>query len=90
MVKSNAFAEKEEKGIPLNKQKEIIYNLVVERTGEIEKLYNSVNFQSLIYHFKGSNKDIDFKGFIGAETLFDNIKSKKTRFKEVEKYQMKL
>ena len=35
--KSNAFAEKEEKSIPLDKQKEIFYNLVAERTGEIAK-----------------------------------------------------
>ena len=37
---------KKKKSIPLDKQKEIfyIYNLVAERTGEIEKLHNSVNF----------------------------------------------
>ena len=36
LVKSNAFAEKEKKSIPLDKQKEIFYNLFAERTGEIE------------------------------------------------------
>ena len=54
-VKSNAFTEKE-KSIPLNKEKEIFYNFVAERTEEIEKLHNSVNFQNLVYHFKGSLK----------------------------------
>ena len=51
LLKYNAFAEKEEKSIPLEKQKEMFFNLVAERTGEIEKLHNSVNFQNLIYHF---------------------------------------
>ena len=38
LVKSNAFTEKE-KSITMNKQKEIFYNLIAERTGKIEKLY---------------------------------------------------
>ena len=49
LVQSNAFSEKG-KGIPFDKQKEILYNLVSEKTEE--KLHNSVNFQNLIYHFK--------------------------------------
>ena len=32
-VESNAFSEKEEKSIPINKQQEIFYNFVAERTG---------------------------------------------------------
>ena len=50
----------------------------MKRTGELEKLHNSVNFQNFIYHFKGPTKD--FNDFIDAETLFDDIKSKKIRF----------
>ena len=46
------FAEKEQKSIPLDKQKEIFYYLVAGRTGEIEKLHSSVNSQNLIYHFR--------------------------------------
>ena len=60
-------------------KKEIFYNLAAERTGEIEKLHNSVNFQNLIYHF--------ICDFIDAETHFDNIKSEKIRFEDVEKNQ---
>ena len=60
-------------------KKEIFYNLAAERTGEIEKLHNSVNFQNLIYHF--------ICDFIDAETLFDNIKSERIRFEDVEKNQ---
>ena len=39
------------KYIPIYKQKEIFYNLVEERTGKIEKVRNSNNFQNFIYHF---------------------------------------
>ena len=62
----------------------------MEKTGEIEKLHNSVNFQNLIYHFKGPTKDIDFNDFIDAETLFDDIRSTKIRFEDVGKNQMEL
>ena len=40
--------KKKKKSIPLETQKEIFYNVVAERTGEIEKLHNSVNFQNYI------------------------------------------
>ena len=60
----------------------------MERTGGIEKNDNSVNFQNLIYHFKGLTEDTDFNDFIGAETLFDDIKSKTKRFEDVEKNQI--
>ena len=36
LVECNAFTEKEEKSIPLDKEK-YIYNFVAERTEEIEK-----------------------------------------------------
>ena len=72
LIKSNVFTEK---SIPLDNQKGIFHNLVAERTGKIEKLYDSFNFQNLIYHFKVPTKDIDFNNFIDAETLFDDQKS---------------
>ena len=49
----------------------------MEKTFEFEKLCNIVNYQSLIYYLKSPNKDIDFNDFIDAETLFDDINSKK-------------
>ena len=61
------FAEKEEKSIPLHKQKETFYRLVAEGTGKIEKLHISVYFINLIYHFKGPTKDIHFNDLIDAE-----------------------
>ena len=42
----------------------------------MEKLHNKVNFENLIYHFKGPIKDADFNDFMDAETLFNDIKSK--------------
>ena len=50
--------DKKEASILLDKQKEIFYKLVAERTKEIEKLQNSTNFENLIYYFKGSTRDI--------------------------------
>ena len=88
LVKYIAFAEKEEISISLDKLKEIFYNRFAERTGEIEKLHNSDNFQNFIYNFTGSTKDIDFNDFIDAETLFYGIKSKRIRFEDVQKIQM--
>ena len=55
--------------MPLVKQKEIFYKLVVKRTKEIEKLWNHVNFENLIYYFKVSTKYIDLNGFVDDETL---------------------
>ena len=72
------FLEKK-KSIPLHKQKEIIYRLVVEGTGKIEKLHNSVNFINLIYNFKGPTKDIYFNDLIDAEIYFGDIKSEKNK-----------
>ena len=58
----------------------------MEKAGEIGKLNNSVNFQALIYHFKGLTKDIEFDDLINAET--HQIKTKEIRFEDAEKIQM--
>ena len=60
-----------------DKQKEILYKLAVEKAGEIEQLYNNVDFENLICHFKWPTKVIDFNDFICAGTLFDEKKYKK-------------
>ena len=83
------FPEKE-KSISLDKQKEIFYNLVAERTGAIKKLHNSVKFQNLVYHFKVHTKNKDFSNSTDAETLFGDIKSKRISFEDVEKNQREL
>ena len=53
----------------------------MERTGENEIFSHIVNFENLIYYFKGPGKDIDFNDFNDAVTLFDDIKSKKKKKK---------
>ena len=73
------FVEKEEKGISFDKQKEIFYKIVAERTEDIEELHNSFHFQNFIYQCKGSTKDIDFNDFHDAETFFDDINSEKNK-----------
>ena len=73
LVKSNAFSKKE-RCRPLDNKKEIFYNLAAERTGEIEKLCNSVNFQNFIYNFKGLTKNKRFTDFIDVESLFGHMK----------------
>ena len=82
-VKYNAFSEKEKQSTPLDKQKEILYKLVAERTGEIEKLHITIsaNFQNLVYHLKVPPADRDVNDFIDADTLFSDIKSKKQYLK---------
>ena len=89
-VKYNAFSEKEKQSTPLDKQKEILYKLVVERTGEIEKLHISANFQNLVYHLKVPPADRDVNDFIDADTLFSDIKSKKQYLKMYKNFKRNL
>ena len=74
----SALSKKEEQSMPPDKQKEILYKLAVEKAGEIEQLYNNVDFENLICHFKGPTKVIDFNDFIYAGTLINekSIKNK--------------
>ena len=89
LVKSNVLL-KNKNSISLDKQKEIFYKLVAERTREIEKLHNIVNFQNLVYHLKDLFKDIYFNDSIDTETLFDDTKSKEKKFEDVEKIEWDL
>ena len=56
---------------------------------EFEKLYNNVNFESLMQQFRGFTKDIDLND-LNAETLFDDIEFRRIRFEDVEKSQIGL
>ena len=42
----------------------------------MRKLYNAVEFDNLLYHYKGPTKDIDFSKYNDAKILFDMIKNK--------------
>ena len=78
------------KSIPLENQKEIFCNVIVERTGQFEKSHNSVTFQNLVYHFKGPTRNTDFNDFIYPEILSNDVKSKKIRFEDALKSQMEI
>ena len=67
-----------------------MYKLVVERTGEIEKLHISANFQNLVYHLKVPPADRDVNDFIDADTLFSDIKSKKQYLKMYKNFKWNL
>ena len=83
------FLKKKKKVYPLIRKKEKIYNLVAERTGKIEKIHNNVNFQNLVYQFKGPSKNVDFVDITDAASLFNDKRSKKIRFEDADKNQMK-
>ena len=68
-------------------QKEIFYKLVAESAEKMEKLHKSIDFEILIYYFKGSTKDIDFNDLIDVETISDDKKLKRIRFEDAEKNQ---
>ena len=79
----------------LLKNKNKVYHLISKKKYSIslwqkklEKLQNYimiVYFQILVYHFNGPISDIDFNYSTDAETLFNDIKSKKIKFEEIEK-----
>ena len=53
----------------------------MERTKEMEMLQHKVYCENLMYYFKSSSKDVNFTD---AETLFNDKKSKRLRFEDVE------
>ena len=89
LVKSDAFVEKEsilfdkeEKNIPLDKEKKIFHKCCGKNWSNV-KIHNSVNFEKLIHYFKGSPKNIYFNDFIDGKTLFNDIKFKRIGFADV-------
>ena len=78
LAKSNKFVKC---SLPL----EIFENLVDERIEEMKELHESIDFENLIYHFKGENADIEFNDFIDAETFCNNLKSHKIKLDDVKK-----
>ena len=95
LAKSNVFAEnnsipidKQEESIPLS-LKETFYKLVAKRMGKNGKLNKKIYFKNLIYHFKGSTKNIFFSNFIDDLTLFNDIvRKERTKFDDAEKNHM--
>ena len=42
----------------------------------MRELHNSVNFDNLLYHYKGPTKDKDFNTYNDAKSLYDMTKNK--------------
>ena len=53
-----------------------------------EKLCDHIDFENLIYHYKGPNANVKFNAFIDVTTLFDQIKSIRIKLDNTEKNQM--
>ena len=66
----------------------MFYNLVVQRMNVTEKLHDHIDFENLIYHYKGPNANVNFNGFNDVTTLFDQIKSSRIKFDNTERHQM--
>ena len=81
LVKCNEFLEY---SLPLG----IFENHIDERMEEMKELHESIDFENLIYHFKGENAGININDFINAETFYNNLKSHKIKLDYVEKKQI--
>ena len=56
---------------------------------EMNKLHESINFKNLIYHYKGTNRDVNFNDFIDSETHFNKPKLHKMKLEDLVKNQLK-
>ena len=51
----------------------------------MEKLQESVNFENVIYHYKGENLDLHFNEFIVPESLYNKLKLHRIKLDDAEK-----
>ena len=56
----------------------------------IEKLQKSIDFENLVYYYKGPTANVDFNHFIDAETYFHEIDFKRIKLFDVEKNQIEI
>ena len=69
------YKDIEKDNLTTDKQREIFNELIKERTKAMTKLHSAVEFDNLLYHYKGPTKDKDFSMHNDAKSLFDMIKS---------------
>ena len=50
---------------------------LLQKEKTMNELHNAVEFDNLIYHYKGSTKDVNFNDYNDAKSLFDMIKEKR-------------
>ena len=60
---------------------------LLKKKKTMHKLHSSVEFDNLLYHYKGSTKDIDFGEYDDAKSLFNMIKNKHSSLFDAEKNQ---
>ena len=56
----------------------------------MHKLHSSVNFDNLLYHYKGPTRDKDFNTYNDAKSLYDMIKNKDITLSHAEENQADL
>ena len=59
-----------------SKNKEIFNGLIKERRETMNELHSLVDFDQLLYHYKGPTKDKDFGAYNNVKSLFNMIKDK--------------
>ena len=80
-----------EKGsLTLVKQKELFDGLTSEKMAEIQKLNNQIDFNNLIYYFRGKKARKNVTGFKGWLGLFNSIKDGYINIKKAEENEKEL
>ena len=73
----------------ISKQKEIFNELADERIKEITELNEKVNYDDLIYRYKGKSTGVNFDQFDNAFSLLDKIRNGKISLTNVKNDQEK-
>ena len=74
----------------INKQRVIFNGLIKERRKTMNELYSSVEFDNLLYHYKGPTREKDFSFHNDTKSLFNIIKDKDISLSHAEENQADL
>ena len=67
--------------------KEIYNNILEERMEEILEMRKEINYNNLVYNFKGPTRSINFTNFGGPMYTYDQLKNGEKKLKQVEQEQ---
>ena len=73
------------KSLAFLKQKEIFQELTNEKIDEIQTLSKHIDFNNLVYYFKGESGSKNFISFRGPLNFYKNIKNDHTSLEKAEK-----
>ena len=73
----------EKESLKFLKQKEISEELANERSDEIQNFSEQIDFNNLIYYFKGESGPKNFIGFKGPPNVYKNIKDDYTTLEKL-------